>query len=426
MVRLTRLAILLSVFLRLHLAFAEKGAVPDSEVTIREIESPVDHNHCTTRQFQHKTFYHEGLWFVFYSDGRDFWCQTSADSGKTWQRARKPVAQAPNGSSSFDLLKVGDTLYVSHARYPLGRYDPDAPYAKDPARRGEYRQEGRIKKGRIEGRTIRWLSDVDPGFAPDYSSIVQDSAGRLWVFTRESGRVAVYRTREPHDTRRWTPKAVCIPTRGRHAPDAAALDGGKVYVASVLTTHGKMYGNLFDGNAWGRQGVLIADGLTHVAGDDRRLALEFDPTQKRLHLIYVDATNHLRYRALDSPYRPQDWRPALSRPGRVLAEGVFTCALSVDTAQRPYGLVITYGLEKQRGKDKRQRLGELYARRFDGNQWQGEAVLVSQPASTYNWYPSVNQDVRAGLCVMYSRSLDRTRLSVPLAVMVSICRFGER
>ena len=31
---------------------------------IREIEPSVDHSHCTTRQFQHKTFYHEGVWFV--------------------------------------------------------------------------------------------------------------------------------------------------------------------------------------------------------------------------------------------------------------------------------------------------------------------------------------------------------------------------
>ena len=40
-----------------------------SNVLNREINPSVDHNHCTTRQFQHKTFFHEGVWFVFYSDG---------------------------------------------------------------------------------------------------------------------------------------------------------------------------------------------------------------------------------------------------------------------------------------------------------------------------------------------------------------------
>ena len=66
-------------------------------VTTRQINPSVDHNHCTTRQFQHMTFCHEGIWFVFYSDGKDFRYQTSADDGQTWLAADKPVDQAPNG-----------------------------------------------------------------------------------------------------------------------------------------------------------------------------------------------------------------------------------------------------------------------------------------------------------------------------------------
>ena len=428
--------------------------MPTSEVIIREIEPAVDHNHCTTRQFQHKTFHHKGIWFVFYSDGKNFWYQTSDDSGTTWQRTKEPVDQAPNGSSSFDVFKIGDAIYISHAFYPLGRYDANAPYAKDPARRDEYRHEGRIKKGRIEARTIRWLENVNPGFTPDYSNILQDTAGYFWVFTRESQQGVVYRSRKPNDIKKWMPETTCIPVRGRHAIDAAAMDGGKLYVASILTTDGKLYGNLYDGfdtqavglsnevyrnqpkdvskptqpkgQEWGREGVLIADDVTTVAGDDRRLSLEFDLTQKRLHFIYVDAKNILRYRYLNSPYRQEDWQPALSKPGLELATGVFTCALSVDTSQTPYGLVITYGLEKHVGRDKRERTGELYARRFDGKEWQGEAILVSQPGTIHNWYPNVNQDVSDGLCVMYSRSVDKAHLGAPLAVMVSVCLLNDQ
>ena len=394
-----------------------------------EINSAVDHNHCTTRQFQHKTFYHAGVWFVFYSDGKDFWYQTSVDSGKTWHRAKTPVDQAPNGSSSFDVIKVGNMVYVSHAFYPLGRYDVNAPYAKDPTRREEYRHEGRIKEGRIEGRDIRWLSDINPGFTPDYSNVVQDTAGFFWVFTRESQLCVAFRSRRPNDIRLWMPQAVCMPVKGRHALDAAALDDGKLYVVSTLTTHGKLYGNLYDGQTWNPEAVLIADGLTTIAGDDRRLSLEFDPRSKRLHLIYVDSESKLRYRFLDAPYRPENWQPGLSHPGAgslcVLAERVFTCALSIDTSQRPYDMMITYGLEKHVGKDKRERTGELYARRFDGDRWQGEAILMSQPGTIHNWYPNVNQDISDGLCVMYSRSVDKTTLGAPLAVMVSICRFND-
>ena len=87
--------------------------------------------------------------------------------------------------------------------------------------------------------------------------------------------------------------------------------------------------------------------------------------------------------------------------------------------------MITYGLEKHVGKDKRERLGALYARRFDGKEWEGEAILISQPGTIHNWYPNVNQQVSDGLCVMYSRSVDKTSLGAPLAVMLSICRLDD-
>ncbi|MCP4262559.1 MAG: hypothetical protein GY774_34415 [Planctomycetes bacterium] len=320
------------------------------------------------------------------------------------------------------MLKIGDIVYISHAFYPLGRYDVTATYARDPARRSEYRHEGRIKKGRIEGRSIRWLSDVNPGFTPDYSNIVQDTAGYFWVFTRENQQGVAHRSRKPNNIEQWLSEIVCMPIRGRHAMDAAALDDGKLYVISMLTSDGQLYGNLYDGRQWGHAAALISDSVTDVAGDDRRISIEFDPTCKRLHLIYVDCNNKLRYRCLDSPYRVEDWQPSFSRPGRQIATDVFTCALSVDTVQTPYSLMITYGHQKHVGRDKRERTGSLYARRFDGKQWKAETILLSQPESIHNWYPSVNRDVSNGLCVMYSRSVDQAHLGKPLAVMVSVCQ----
>jgi hypothetical protein len=321
---------------------------PALRVITREIEPAVDHNHCTTRQFQHMTFHHEGVWFVFYSDGRDFRYRTSDDRGRTWRR---------------------------------------------------------------------WLEDIDPGFKIGYSNLIRDSTGHIWVITRESGQGTAYRSREPDELRAWSPAMPCLPIPGRHALDAAALDGGKLYVASVLTTSGKMYGNLFDGRSWGHKPVLIADGLTTVAGDDRRLALEFDRKRRRLHLIYVDAGGTLRYRSLDAPWREGDWQPRLSRPGSELADRVFTGALSVE----PSGsLIVTYGLERYVDEDRRVRTGELYARRLQNGRWASDPVLVSQPGTIHNWYPNVNQDASAGLCVLYSRSVNPVELGKPLAVMTSV------
>jgi hypothetical protein len=72
------------------------------------------------------------------------------------------------------------------------------------------------------------------------------------------------------------------------------------------------------------------------------------------------------------------------------------------------------------GQDERRRTGELYARRFDGKKWQSDPVLISQPGTIHNWYPNVNQDAKDGLCVLYSRSINKDNLGVPLAVMASI------
>lgn len=385
----------------------------------RQIESGVDHNHCTTRQFQHMSFRHQGIWFVFYSDGKDYRYQTSADSGETWRRADQAIDIGPNGSTSFDVVRIGDKVYAAHVLYPQGRYDPSAAYASDPARRGEYTAQGRVKKGLIGGGQIEWVADEDPGFTPDYGNLVQDSSGRFWIFTRKNGVGVAYRTRRPKEIREWE-ETVCIPVEGRHAMDAAALDGERLYVASILTTGGKLYGNLYDGERWGAEPVLVADDMTTVAGDDRRLSLEFDPTQKRLHLVYIDAASTLRYRALHAPYGPEDWGPPLHSPGLDLGSGIFTSALSVDSSSTPYGLVVTYGLEKYAGDDARIRTGEIYARRSDGRQWAGDALLVSEPGTIYNWYPNVNQDARDGLCVLYSRSEDEHNVMVPLSIMVTV------
>jgi hypothetical protein len=400
-------------------ASTQAGLVP----VVREIESSVDHNHCTTRQFQHMCFKHGGTWFVFYSDGKDFVFQTSVDEGRSWERGPLPVATAPNGSTSHDILRVGDEVIMSYVHYPLGRYDVTAPYARDPSRRHEYTFEGRIKKARIEGRRIAWGEEVAPGFRADYGNLVRGDDGYLWLFSRDEGRGIVRRSRRPDDITGWQPMAVCIPNEGRHAMDATALDAGNLYVASVLTTGGELVGNLFDGTEWTSEATLLDGNMTKTAGDDRRLAMEFDPTAGRLHLAYVDADSRLRYRCLERPYESENWRPPLSRPAKKLAENVFTCALSVDSSRQPYGLIVTYGVQKHVGNDRRERTGELYARRLDGTgTWIGGALLVSQPGTIHNWYPNVNRDAREGLCVMYSRSVNRRSLGKPLAVMVTVVK----
>lgn len=78
------------------------------------------------------------------SDGADFRYQSAPDSGVRWRPGAEPIGSGPNGSTSFDALRAGDAVYAAHVHYPLGRCDPEAPYARDAERRGEYTAAGRV------------------------------------------------------------------------------------------------------------------------------------------------------------------------------------------------------------------------------------------------------------------------------------------
>ena len=114
--------------------------------------------------------------------------------------------------------------------------------------------------------SCRRLQYDRPGFSPDYGNIVQDSAGYLWIFTRVDQQGTAHCSRKPNDIRACMQRSVCVPVKGRHALDAAALDKGRLYAVSLLTTDGRMYGTLYDGKKWGETPVLIAAGLTRATG----------------------------------------------------------------------------------------------------------------------------------------------------------------
>ena len=123
---------------------------------IREIESSVDHNHCTTRQFQHKTFCHEGVWFVFYSDGKDFWYQTSQDGGQTWRRAAEPVAQDQTSTLPILTAAIGGLLggtgigwFMARRHTPIRR-----SFRRTGAGKAAYCRQcgGRLKPGDVHCR----------------------------------------------------------------------------------------------------------------------------------------------------------------------------------------------------------------------------------------------------------------------------------
>jgi hypothetical protein len=370
-------------------------------------------------------FNHDGVWFVFYSNGTDSLYRTS-DDGKSWS-APQVVIPGAIWTSSHDILTDGNQVYFFYT-------DPET------LRLEEY-QRLLVKVGVISGRTIDWQETYEVAYG-GYTSVTQDLEGDIYVLTRLSLRdisarsrlnvelppeaaekeftLAVCRSERPHDPSSWIPLERCLTGVNLARPVAKLVGLGRemAYVVSMATDKegGRMFGSLYDGQSW-CEPVTISSNTTRVAGDDRRFSAEFDPTARKMHLVYVDAENNLRYRTLSSPYAAEDWEPPLTEPGKLLEEEVFTCVLSVDTSTSPYGLKVLYGKLRYVGEDPRVRTGELYIRDFNGDCWTGRPVLVSESRTVHNWYPNVNRDVSEGVCVLYTKGL-----KIPLSIMVSVIK----
>jgi len=392
---------------------------------ISEIDSSTSW-HATTRAFQRMVLNHDGVWFVFYGNGTDCVYRTSVDDGGSWSAPQATVPGA-RWTSSQDILTYGDRIYFFHT-------DPET------LRVNGY-QRLLVKVGTVSGRTINWQETYGVAYG-GYTSVTQDSEGHLLVLTRQSLKdiaaqskldvdlppeaaekgltLAVCRSKRPHDPTAWVPLEKCLAGVNLARPVAkiVGLDRGMAYVVSMATDRegGMMFGSLYDGRSW-RETVTISSNTTKVAGDDRRFSAEFDPTTGKMHLVYVDADNNLRYRNLSAPYTAEDWEPPLTEPGKLLEEEVFTCILSVDASKVPYGLKVLYGKLKYTGEDPRVRTGELYIRDFNGDCWTGKPTLVSEQGAVNNWYPNMNRDVSKGVCVLYTKGL-----RMPLSIMVSVTK----
>jgi hypothetical protein len=285
-----------------------------------------------------------------------------------------------------------------------------------------------VCQGTLARKTIRWgrptKLETNVSYYPD---LKQDTAGHFTMTGRHPMRdeqneiagteILWKRTKRPGDLSAWGPDVRCI----HHTGDAPVgdwwrkigstvhenlvLEDGKSYVIGMMTVGGvgKLYGNLFDGKAWGGQDVELASGMCTWAGTDRRMCAVFDSAARVIHLAYVNGIGRLFYRTARPPYGPADW----SEPVQLQAK-TFTAVLSLDTSHTPAHVYLLFGRTRHQGRDRRNTYGELYLQRFDGRKW-GEPVLVSEPGTKDNWYPNMNEDVRRGIGVLYLKGSGQTR-----------------
>jgi hypothetical protein len=225
----------------------------------------------TDQNFQRKSFYANGRFWVFYCNGSMLYYENSAD-GSSWEN-QTVVANIQQG---YDFSIWFDGTYLHCAWYTLG----DLYY-----RRGAPESDG----------TITWsagdqvIVELNNAY-PMYPCITVDSAGYPWIgyrggafsdgdpyviksskndgtWTTDSGfpyQLSSYRTMEP-----WR-------------VSVTPLTSGKVY---ATYTHdysgGAVLGQLWNGSSWGSEELISSDDINHP--ERYSLVAEGDD----LHLVYV-------------------------------------------------------------------------------------------------------------------------------------------
>ena len=362
--------------------------------------------HSTTRGTIRLVFPHHGRWLVFRGDPNTY--HFSGD-GLNWTAVESEKA----GRSH---IIEGDTIYSIYSTL----VEPEPVWKFDHF----------IARGDINVTHIDWEEPVKLDTrASYYPDLKRDSRG-FFSFTgravirNDEGTVVNTevlnkRSSHPGDITCWEPDVRCISTPGQvfgkgnewkrigsTAHENLVLENGRSMVFGMMTVDwkGMLYAASFNGEKWDNE-IVLSRNMSTWAGTDRRMCAVFDSEAKKIHLIYVDGVGRLWYRSAETPYTIETW----SEPVKLHPFKTFTAVVSLDTSQTPAHLYLVYGKTiHEDKKDLRNTYGELYLQRFDGESW-SESALVSEPGTTDNWYPNMNEDVSSGIGILYLRGSRLTR-----------------
>lgn len=379
--------------------------------------------HSTTRQFQRKVFYVNNQYIVFYTNGKDDRYVTSKD-GVLWSKSIK-MDRGIGSSSSTDVIFRDNNFY-----YFSSLDDDPSP---DKRKMDQY-----VQKGVLDGQRIDWLP-IQKIFSAEnsvenffYCSASLSPDGYFWLVSRhgipERGfqDAIVARTAKPFDISEWVGLGKGLKNTDSKGlgTQIIGLEDGKAYLVSKATDKKTFFANFYDGNKWLDKDLIISKG-SDVWGDDKRMSMVFEPAhglkKSRIHLVYIDDNDHLRYRFITSPYEESDWNPKLDLEGiPVLKEKngseteVFTCVLAIDTTQNPAILYLLYGEIRFQGGDPREIMGSLKLIRHTNDRWNNRSLVMSEVGTNDNWYPSLIQNVDNKICVLYLKKKKR-----PYVIMFS-------
>ena len=377
------------------------------------------HPHSTTRQFQRMVFFADNQWFVFYSDGADCLYKVSID-GVSWSTPHI-MDKGIGGSSNIDVTYRDNLFYYFNSL----DVNPDP----DKRKMALFAQKGSVGDQHIEwGEKYRVFKNDDSDYNFMYSSVSMDPDGILWAASRHwshSGHfhdVVVSRTLQPFNITSWSPGMASLKTNDPKslAPQIIGLGAGKAYLTGKATEKGKIFGNFYDGVRWDNKDQMVGESTT-VGGDDKRMSMVYEPGNEsstgRVHLVYIDDKDHVRYRVLSVPDGVPNWTPPLDQSGELVVKdskgrpiNAFSCILSIDSSEQPALIYLLYGETKWRGKDPRAIRGELRLTRNADGIWSNRSLLMSEYGEKHNIYPNMNENTDKKIGILYTKVRNDQRI----------------
>ena len=243
------------------------------------------HADATTYPFQRKSFYANGRFWVFYSDGVDMVYSTSTD-GLTWTSATVVRTSTANVAGyEFSVWFDGTYLHYAFASMTVS--------GQFYYRRGTPNADGTVTWSAVE-QTI--TTDLEAA----YPFVCVDSSGYAWIAYIKTDGYAQYSTmvtKSGNNDGTWGTTPTGFPYEFSVDADASSrmsiipLTGGK-----MLAIHGKqgvtVKAKRWDGSAWGSQQATVSaiwDGFAYSAvaeGDDVHLVFLKATTYDVLHVKY--------------------------------------------------------------------------------------------------------------------------------------------
>jgi hypothetical protein len=245
-------------------------------------------NSATSFPFQRKSFYANGLFWVFYSDGTNMVANYSSD-GATWYKCPQIPIRACTYGYQFSIWFNGTYLHYAYASGGYIYY-----------RRGTPNSDGSITWSAVE-QTVSTAYN-----AVSYPMVSVDSSGYVWIGYQDySGTYTYpYVIKSGNNDGTWGttptgfPKQLSTAASDYWAVSVIPLTSGKM-LAIYAYSNSKIYLRPWTGSAWGTEvytASYIQAGYYHSAvaqGDDVHLVFLKYSTYDIIYTKYTYSSNSL-------------------------------------------------------------------------------------------------------------------------------------